>query len=224
MRLLIADTDNHYRVRLRPTLKRFADVTAIEEFDDYDGVASVRSGDGPDLLLISDALAGLPPGGIAALVQADPERPVVVLGADDPERLRAMFREGVRGYVRRGHAAEELPQAITVVTTGGIYIPPLLGMRASAEPLMTQAGPVPPGMFREDGAQQLTPRQREVLSMIRSDWGNNEIAEVLGVTVGTVKIHITAIFKALGVQNRTQAKVAAECLNVPMLKRPADRG
>lgn len=221
MRLLIADTDSAFRVRLRPALRRVQGFRNLEEFDDFESLQSAASGSEPAVLLVSDALAGLPSGGISQLVQADPERPVIVLGADDAERLRAMFREGARGYVRRAHAAEELPQAIPVVLEGGIYIPPILGMRPSNEPLMTQAGPVPAGFFREDGAQQLTPRQREVLSMIRSDWGNSDIADALGVTVGTVKIHITAIFKALGVRNRTQAKIAAEWLNVPMLKKPS---
>lgn len=221
MRLLIADTDTAFRIRLRPVLKRVAGVRNLEEFDDFKSLQAAGPGSDQDVLLMSDALAGLPAGGIAQLVQEDPDRPVIVLGADDPERLRATFREGARGYVRRGHVGEELAQAINIVLDGGIYIPPLLGMRPSNEPVMTQAGPVPAGFFREDGAQHLTPRQREVLSMIRSDWGNTDIAEALGVTVGTVKIHITAIFKALGVRNRTQAKVAAEWLNVPMLKKPS---
>ncbi|MFM2044125.1 MAG: hypothetical protein RLY86_2701 [Pseudomonadota bacterium] len=221
MRLLLADTDAAFRGRLRPLLKRVSGLRHCDEFDDFDALAADKPSSGEaTILILSESLAGLPRGGVAQLAQAQPDRPVVVIGPDEPERLRAVFREGARGFVRRTQVVDELPQAIATVMDGGIYIPPLLGMRPSAEPLMTQAGPIPVGFFREDGAQQLTPRQREVLSMIRSDWDNKEIADALGVTIGTVKIHITAIFKALGVRNRTQARVAAECLNVPMMKRP----
>lgn len=70
-------------------------------------------------------------------------------------------------------------------------------------------GTLPASMVAQATAASITPRQREILTMIRDGYNNEEIARALNLTVGTVKIHITAIFKALGVKNRTQAMMMA---------------
>ena len=64
--------------------------------------------------------------------------------------------------------------------------------------------------YREDEELRLTPRQDEVLSLLRRGLSNKEIARNLDVTESTVKFHCIAIFRQLGVSNRTQAAIRAE--------------
>lgn len=170
---------------------------------------------GQEPIIVLVATSSVSRGHIQKFVHSRPEIPVIALGGNDPDRMRSAFGEGARAYVRRVEAREELMDALGIVARGGVYVPPVIGMRPGGEPLMTAAGPVPAGFFREDAGEQLTPRQREILAMIRTGHNNAEIAEALGLQVGTVKIHVTAVFKALGVRNRTQAMVAADWLDLP---------
>lgn len=211
MLFLIADSNKYFRTRLREIVSKWGWVTGVAEADSFSAVEQVQA----DCIVLDAGLPDLNPGDIAAFRQAWPGVVVIVIGPDDPEVLRSVLGEGAVGYLRRSEAEQSLRAAVLTVRSGGIHIPPLAGLRPVMETLMTSAGPVPAGFFRENAVQYLTRRQCEVLAMIRDDWTNTEIAEALGVTIGTVKIHITAIFKALGVRNRVQAKVAAERLDLP---------
>lgn len=71
--------------------------------------------------------------------------------------------------------------------------------------LSTSLGPVPASALRPQGNQQLSPRQRQILALMALGLRNRAIGDAMDITEGTVKIQITAIFKALGVKNRTQA-------------------
>ena len=87
-------------------------------------------------------------------------------------------------------------QALRLVLAGGTYVPPRLSA-ASAAP--------PPGAADAG----LTPRQWEVVKLLARGLPNKAIANTLGVTEGTVKVHLIAVFRALGVRNRTAAVIAA---------------
>lgn len=211
MYLLIADSNKTTRSRLREIVSRWPWVSDVSEAESEATLGDVE----PDFLILDADLPGIGPGGIAGLRRDWPHMAVIVIGPDDPDRLRTLLAEGASGYLRRSEAEQSLRAAVLTVQAGGVHIPPLAALRPVEETLMTSAGPVPAGFFRENAVQYLTRRQCEVLAMIRDDWSNTDIAEVLGVTVGTVKIHITAIFKALGVRNRVQARIAAERIELP---------
>jgi len=212
MRLIIADADLTFRVRLHPLLKRIGGGFTIEEVSSLDELPAI--GAEASIILLSDALVGNSRRTLPKIRAEHPGAAVIVIGSDDVDRMRGSLRDGARGYVRRMHVNQELPSAIEYVTGGGNYVPPVIGMKESSEPVMTLGGPVPAGFFREDGLQQMTPRQREILRLMRDGHSNAEISKMINVSVGTVKIHVTAVFRALGVKNRTQARVAAEHLNL----------
>ncbi len=211
MLFLIADSSKSFRARLREIVSRWSWVDDVVEADEFARMAL----EPVDLAVIAADLPGLAAGGIADLRRSAPDCRIIIVGPDDAEILRSMLGEGAVAYIRRNEVEQSIRAAVQTVRAGGIHVPPLSGLRPVKETLMTSAGPVPAGFFRENAVQYLTRRQCEVLAMIRDDWSNTDIAEVLGVTVGTVKIHITAIFKALGVRNRVQARVAAERLELP---------
>lgn len=213
MRILLIDHEAGFCQRVRQISRR-AGVT--DRVDDVADLAEARAVAGAlvDGHIVVLSMTMVTRGAIRDFATACPSLPLIAVGGNDPERMRAALSEGARAYVRRADVDAELANALQVVVAGGIFVPPVVAMRPGGEPLMTVAGPVPAGFFREDAGKQLTPRQREILMMIRQGRSNIEIAEALDLTVGTVKIHITAIFKALGVRNRTQAMVAADWLNL----------
>lgn len=82
-------------------------------------------------------------------------------------------------------------------------------VRPSLSPNLQVPTEAPPGDDGEQLKQVLTPRQRDVLAMLRQGKSNKEIARDLDLAEITVKLHVTAILRALGVENRTQAAILA---------------
>lgn len=212
MRLLVIDHEPDFSFRLRQILEQcgHGQVTEIADLRYLDAELKQTA---KTVIILSTAAIGR--GGIKKLTALSAKIIIIAIGGNDPERMRAALGEGARGYVMRTDVEGELPAALLTVLDGGVFVPPVVAMRHGGAPLKTVAGPVPAGFFREEGGRQLTPRQKEILAMIRAGRNNTEIAEALDLTVGTVKIHITAIFKALGVRNRTQAMIAADWLKLP---------
>ncbi|MBN2752256.1 MAG: response regulator transcription factor, partial [Rhodospirillaceae bacterium] len=90
--------------------------------------------------------------------------------------------------------------AINLVLSGGHYIPPLV---------LDEDVPETPAHATTPHANALTPRQMDVLRLVARGMSNRDIAQALDLSEGTVKLHVTAILKALGVPNRTSAVIAA---------------
>ncbi len=138
---------------------------------------------------------------VAALVAQCPLLPTVVLSAsEDPRDIEQVLAAGALGFVPKSSPTPVLVQALRLVLAGGIYVPPAL-MRAAAR----AAAPNP---------HALTERQAAILRRLVDGHSNKVIARELGITEATVKAHVSAIFKALGVSNRTQAARAARELGI----------
>jgi len=157
-----------------------------------------------------------------------PSLPVVVISASDraSDVIRAID-QGAMGFIPKRTGNDVLAQALKLVMSGGIYVPPMsLGSDATPEPepaLMTEgAAPVNAKLHQvqalasQAGYQttagleslQLTPRQTDVLALLLQGKPNKIIARELGVSVETIKDHVAAVLKALGVSSRTQAVLA----------------
>lgn len=153
---------------------------------------------------------------------AYPALPVVVISASDraSDVIRAID-QGAMGFVPKRSSTEMLSQALKLVMSGGIYVPPMsLGHEVPSEPVPTVAGnprlqqiqqaASAPG-FQTPGSLEglsLTPRQTDVLALLLQGKPNKIIARELGVSVETIKDHVAAVLKALGVSSRTQAVLA----------------
>ncbi len=126
-----------------------------------------------------------------------PALPVVVLSAlDDTDTVRRTMRHGASGFVPKSSSSEALHAALRQVLAGEIYLPEKY-VTALAQPV-------------NETEAQLTPGQVRVLDLLTTGHSNRQIAELLNVTVGTVKLHLVSIFKALKVSNRSQAMIAAK--------------
>lgn len=159
---------------------------------------------GLDLILLDLNMPGMPWGeGLERLKAAARDVPIVVLSASDDRRvvMRAV-RMGAAGYIPKTSSSQGMMKALELVLRGGVYLPPAMLDDAAATEPSDSPGPV------------LTPRQREVLSLLAAGKSNKEIARMLDLSEGTVKLHVTAILKALGVANRTSAVVAASQLGL----------
>jgi DNA-binding NarL/FixJ family response regulator len=116
--------------------------------------------------------------------------------------VRSALANGALGYVPKSAADHTLLSAIRVVLNGDVYVPPFV---------MVQTTPTQSGALKSAARPDrpvLTDRQIEVLQRISTGQLNKIIAAELGLSEKTVKSHITAIFKALNVMNRSQAAAA----------------
>jgi DNA-binding NarL/FixJ family response regulator len=151
---------------------------------------------------------------LAELREAYPALPVVVVSASD--RASDVIRSidmGAMGFVPKRASNDTLFEALRLVMSGGIYVPPMtLGMdsgRGGNEP-------APDVMRHVDSYQTvptvealgLTARQHDVLLLLLQGKPNKHIARELNLSVETIKDHVAAVLRALGVNSRTQAVLA----------------
>lgn len=159
--------------------------------------------------------------------------PVVVLSAaHDPDTIRRALSTGAMGFIPKTSRKDVLRSAIELVASGGVYVPPeavLAGAAGPGAPHQSAAGNSPASVEESDEViaqriEGLTPRQRDVLSQLLKGMPNKLICRHLGLSPNTVKTHLSAILRALNVDNRTQAVIAARGRkNVVDLSRPVRR-
>ena len=153
---------------------------------------------------------------VARLRAQAPALPVIVLsGSEDVELMRSLIDLGVLGFIPKAYSPDVMLSAIRLVLAGGTYIPPLLLGNAQGQgwqPSET-ASPKPDSTHSIDGLRSLlTERQIDVMRLLSQGKPNKLIARDLGISEGTVKIHLAAIFRALNVRNRVEAVVASRKL------------
>jgi DNA-binding NarL/FixJ family response regulator len=124
---------------------------------------------------------------------------VVVSASEEPADIRAALDAGATGFVPKTSKKTVLLRAIEFVLAGGVYVPPAM-LRATEGREDASA--------RRERVELLTPRQRDVLRLMQKGLTNREIADVLGISAATVKVHVAAILETLDVSNRTEAAMA----------------
>jgi DNA-binding NarL/FixJ family response regulator len=208
VKVLVADDHAIFRQGLRVVLGDLAAAVEIVEAADF-GEALAIAKDAQDLSLLlvdlrmpqMDGFAGL-----RALRRRLPRTPIMVLSAsEEAADLFGALESGASGYLPKSASADVILDALRLVLAGGVYVPRAL-VSGGGKPL----APTDQGLGGSQRDRVLTPRQQEVLALIADGHSNKEIAHRLGTSEGTVKAHITAIMRALGVRNRIQLLLAAE--------------
>lgn len=140
------------------------------------------------------------------LAKNHPTTSVVVLSAlDDRHRVTQALNLGALGFIPKSVSREVMISAFNLIFSGGVYIPPeILAAKNSATPQAQQLRRPPP----------LTARQLDVLALMMQGRSNKGISRALDLAEPTVKIHVSAILKALEVSNRTEAAIAARELGL----------
>ena len=146
-----------------------------------------------------------------------PETPIIILSAVfDREIVQKTIDLGAAGYIPKTSSNAVILSAVNLVLSGGVYIPVEL-LKETAEDefdMLKQVEKIPESQDVKDKVKILSQRQVEVLKLIAKGQSNKQIAYELGLTEGTVKLHVTAILKLLNVYNRTGAVVAATHLGL----------
>jgi len=193
----LADDHPIMRAALATALAELGAPRFVEASDAQGALALVEAHPDLDLLLVDLRMPGASGlDTIRTLRARAPQVPLVVVTADeDPAQVAALLALGVSGYVPKSEPPAVIVSAVRLVLAGGTYVPPRL--------LSSSAG-------AGDGTPDLTPRQVEVLRLLAQGLPNKSIANALGVSEGTVKVHLIAVFRALNVRNRTAAVLAAK--------------
>lgn len=178
-----------------------------------------------DLLLMDLGLPGMSGlDGISVVRRQHPEIPVVALSSsDDKETVLQALDAGAMGFIPKSSSSGVLTGALKLVMGKGIYLPPtvFLGDRhpPSVDPEACKVGAaVPPGKSTADLG--LTPRQADVLHLILQGKPAKIICRELGLSASTVKVHTSAVLRALNVTTRTQAVIAAGKLGLRFDRTP----
>jgi DNA-binding NarL/FixJ family response regulator len=202
MKLLVVDDHPLFREGLRSVLDALgSDVKVTEARDFSEALSALQPGADFDLILLDLRIPGMDDiSGIKQLRDRAPDVPAL----EDRRIVAEAFQHGAIGYIPKTSNSEVMINALKLVLAGGKYLPPIMaGAYDTGLGTGTADGTRPSDMPR------LTRRQRDVLALIGHGKSNKEIAGTLGLAEGTVKIHVTAILKALKASNRTQAAIAA---------------
>lgn len=134
--------------------------------------------------------------------------PIVVLSDRvDLGIVRDAVNDGADGFIASDASDAVIVQAVRLVLAGAIYVPGEILKRRHPLPRSSHSGEA--GAMANPAIEQLTPRQREVLGLLTQGLSNKEIATRLTLSEGTVKLHITAILRALKTKSRLKAALAA---------------
>jgi DNA-binding NarL/FixJ family response regulator len=198
---IVADDHPLFRNALRQTLEpHFPDVRIVEAGTLDEVVAAIEATEEPDLVLFDLNMPGARGfSGLMYLRAQFPAVPVCVVSAsEDHDTVRRSLALGATGFVPKSSSPAEIRQAIDAILDGGAWTP---------------AGLELGGALDEDALAarlaSLTPQQLRVLMMMGEGLLNKQIAYELSVSEATVKAHVSAVLQKLGVENRTQAVLAA---------------
>jgi len=199
MKILIVDDHALFREGLCYVLKALDERVTIIEASDYDSALQhVSENTELDLVLLDLNMPGQ--NGFTtldALSKHYPALPVVILSASNQRSdIQHSMDAGAMGFIPKETTSEVMLNALRLILSGGIYVPQSMVKQNEA-------------VLNENGLG-LTPRQLEVLVLLLHGDTNKEIASKIDIAEATVKMHVTAILRTLGVSNRTQAARAAE--------------
>ncbi len=211
MDFVLIDDHPLFRKALRRMLWELSHECLVHEARDVAGaLALLESVSCPDLVLYDWRL---PDGGgvrgLLAIVQMVPESPVVVVSSnEDPDVIASALTAGARGYIPKSASSGVISSALRLVLAGEIYVPSAtLGQRLA------------PAVQVEGREDLLTPRQHEVLVLLSEGLSNKRIAQALGITEATARVHVSDILHQLHASNRTEAVAKARRLG--LLHQPA---
>jgi DNA-binding NarL/FixJ family response regulator len=203
MKFLIVDDHALIRDALQGVLKKLQrGATVLEAPDSRQAMQIIESNADIDLILLDltlpdrDGLSVL-----AELRERFPAIAVVVLSAQqDRANVTKVLDLGAVGFIPKSARREVMQSALQLVFTGGIYVPPEILTREEASRTLATGSPADLG---------LSERQQDVLALVMQGKSNKMICRTLNLAEPTVKNHVTAILKALGVKNRTEAVISA---------------
>jgi len=203
MKLLLVDDHALFREALRALLEKISpEVTVYEAASVPAAIDECRNTTFRMVLL---DLGLVESQGIQTLTQfrsGVSEVPVVVLsGEQDSNLIRDVIELGAAGYIPKSHTSDQMIRALRHALAGGIYLPLDVLQQPDRAPGTATSDT---GRFR-----MLSPRQQQVARLLLQGQANKAIARELGLSEGTVKAHVSAIYQIIGARNRVEAVTLA---------------
>lgn len=199
-RILIVEDHTLVREAVAQTLRHLEDgLECVEARSADEALAKLDGGGEWDLAVIDLMLPDMNGFSLlAVLAKRFPDVPALVVSAlDDSSSVQRALKGGASGFVPKSSSGEEMLKAVRTILDGGVYVPSVTEAEGSRKrpgaPVQERFG--------------LTAAQTRVLELLAQGKTNREIADLLGLSEGTVKVHMSAIFRALNVTNRAQALV-----------------
>lgn len=204
---LIIDDHPLFCDALSMTLRMIIGVDRVLDAPDLtSAIAILNEGAEPDIILLDLNLpdvSGLD--GLIRVKQAAGKVPVIVVSSiSEPRMMRAAIKAGASGFVPKHSSRDVFQAAFQTIATGGVHLP---------DDIDPDAGEDAESTDRENAIErmaQLTRQQMNILALICEGKLNKQIAYELSIAEATVKAHVTAIMRKLGVQSRTQAVLIAK--------------
>ena len=205
LKLLVVEDHVLVREGLLATLKNLGAETQTFGVQDANEAIGILETEDIDMMILDLMLPGTKGQTFLPLVRRRfPTVPVVVLSAlDDADNVSRVMKAGASGFVSKSGSSSELLDALRAVLSGEIYLPAKLRALTSRSETAVGAGKRLAQRFG------LTTAQARVLELLTEGRSNRQVGELLGLTEGTVKIHVSAIMKSMGVNNRSEAALMA---------------
>ncbi len=197
IRVLVVDDHAVVRTGLRRVLDAEADIETVGEAPNAERAVFEALESKPDVVLMDVVMPGKTGiEGLPALLQAMPDVKVLMLSMqDDPQYVREAFEAGASGYVLKEAADTDVVEAVRAVAGGERYVHPALGARLVAADSEER---------KRAESDPLSDREREVLRLLALGHTNQEIAELLFISVRTAETHRAHIMQKLGLSTRAE--------------------
>jgi DNA-binding NarL/FixJ family response regulator len=218
MKILVVDDHELVREAVKLLLNKLREnLVVLEAANCKEALALAAQHADLSLILLDNHMPGK--SGLESLSefrQAHPGVPIVVLSASEDRQdvLRALDG-GAMGFIPKSHPTAVMLDALRVILAGGVYLPAkILGQSVDHSEMSASAATRQTPESVSSAEIGLTERQTEVLTLLIQGKPNKLICHELGLAESTVKVHVTAILRALGVTNRTQAVIAVSRLGL----------
>jgi DNA-binding NarL/FixJ family response regulator len=206
IRVCLVEDQTIVRQGLRTLLRLNNDIEVVAEASDGEEAIDVIEREKPDVILLDlrmPKLDGL--GVLQRLRERGTSRPTLILTTfDDDTMLFEAVRAGAKGWLLKDVSLERLTDAIRTVASGGTCIEPVI-----TERIMRALERSNVAFESAELPEPLTDRERTILRLLAGGYSNREISQLLNISDGTVKNHISSVLAKLGVRDRTRAVLKA---------------
>ena len=195
-RILLVDDHAVVRAGLRNALEELPSVTVVGEVGDGNGISSALADLRPNCLLIDVTMPNFEPISAMRLIRMrHPDLKILVVSAfDDDVYVQGLLSAGVNGYHLKDQPLRDLREAVLAVMAGKQWVTPRLLYKVHGS---NKTGP--------QNLPRLTPRQKDILTLLQNGYDNQRISAEIGISIKTVENHLTRLYRQLNVQSRLEA-------------------
>jgi DNA-binding NarL/FixJ family response regulator len=205
IRVFLVDDQTLVRKGVRSLLSLLPDIEVVGEAADGIEALDLIPRASPDVVLLDIRMPGLD--GISVLRRLAPNSAIhfiVLTTFDDADALFEGCRAGAQGFLLKDVSLEQLAAAIRAVTEGRTILQPSI-----TETLLRNLQTRQSATYEDDLDEPLSERERDVIRLMAGGFSNREIGEMLGLSTGTVKNHVSRLLLKLDARDRTSAVLKA---------------